>query len=442
MSIEPQTVVLDDTPTLTAEREMRGVHASAIVLAGVVITNVGNYGFHLVATRMLGPSAYGSLVSLLALNGLIGLPLGGLQIAAARHVAGYVARNDEQAVQAFFGRILRWTAISALLITLVFLALSPLVRSALGVHSQSAVILTAILTLPSVITPVIWGVAQGMQRFPLLSFSMGFGAVVRVALVAALATAGLKAAGAMGASLVGAVASLVVAFWPLRTRIKFTAPSPTPPRVVARSIVPVMIGLLAITAFSSVDVIVAKAALDSTGAGVYGGASLIGRVLLYIPTAVATVLLPKVALRVENDRETRDIVAPSLAVTLAFCALGTIVYSAFSHPLATIVLGQKYAAAGPLLWMFALAMTGYALLNVLLMYHLGRGVVGFAWLLLGGAALQAGAYGAFHDSPRQILTVSMVTAAALLAAHEAFFGSSLLMIVRWTRDIAHARSRR
>jgi O-antigen/teichoic acid export membrane protein len=204
----------------------------------------------------------------------------------------------------------------------------------------------------------------------------------------------------MGATLVGAAASLVVAMWPLRSAVTFADASPTPPRAVARSIVPVVIGLLAITAFSSIDVIVAKAALDSTSAGVYGGASLIGRVLLYVPTAIATVLLPKVALRVESDRETRDIVAPSLAVTLAFCAMGIAIYTLFSHPLATIVLGHKYAEAGPILWMFALAMTGYALLNVLLMYHLGRGVVGFAWLLLAGAALQACAYAVFHHSPR------------------------------------------
>ncbi len=427
---------------MPAHEEMRGVHASAVVLAGVVVANAGNYAFHLIATRTLGPSTYGSVVSLLAVNGLIGLPLAGLQIAAARHVAGFAVRGDERAIRALFGRMLLWTAVGSAALMAVFLALSPVIRQALGVHSESAVALTAILTLPSVVTPVIWGVAQGVQRFSLLSISMGLGTVVRVVFVSVFALVGFKAAGAMGASLLGASASFALAFWPLRSRISFAERSPIPARELVLSILPVVVGLLAITAFSSVDVIVAKAALGDTEAGVYGGASLIGRVLLYVPTAVAMVLLPKVASRVETDRDTREVVAPSLLVTFVFCIAGLVVYSAASRPLATLILGHKYAAAGPLLWMFALAMTGYALLNILLMYHLGRGVVGFAWVLLGAAALQIGAYAVFHGSPRDILTVSIATAGLLLLVHELFFGSAAMLVGRWLREAAGARRSR
>ena len=35
---------------------MRGVHAGAIVLVGVLALNLGNYVFHLIAARSLGPA--------------------------------------------------------------------------------------------------------------------------------------------------------------------------------------------------------------------------------------------------------------------------------------------------------------------------------------------------------------------------------------------------
>ena len=63
-------------------------------------------------------------------------------------------------------------------------------------------------------------------------------------------------------------------------------------------------------------------------------------------------------------------------------------------------------------------MSGYALLNVLLIYHLARNATAMSWLLLAGAVLQLGGYMLWHDSPRQLLAVSIATMVALVVAHE------------------------
>ncbi len=65
--------------------------------------------------------------------------------------------------------------------------------------------------------------------------------------------------------------------------------------------------------------------------------------------------------------------------------------------------------------MFAIAMTLYSLLNVLLVYRLGHGETRICWVLLAGAAVQAAAYVALHSSPRELLTVSIASGAVLLA---------------------------
>lgn len=67
-----------------AVSEMPCVHAGAIIFAGIAAANVGNYAFHLLFARTLGPSAYGDVASLVALAGLISLPLGGAQVMVAR----------------------------------------------------------------------------------------------------------------------------------------------------------------------------------------------------------------------------------------------------------------------------------------------------------------------------------------------------------------------
>ena len=187
--------------------------------------------------------------------------------------------------------------------------------------------------------------------------------------------------------------------------------------------------MLAITALSSDDLVVAKAVFNSHEAGIYGSASLIGRVILYLPAAVVTVLLPKVSARTAANRDSLDILAQSLAVTAAFCVAATTVYALGSHTIVEIAFGQKYEGSASLLWLFGVAMTLFALLNVLLIYQLGHGKASTSWLLLGGAVVQAILFARFHATPRELLASSIGVGAVLLVAHETLVAPTLARIV-------------
>ncbi len=52
---------------------------------------------------------------------------------------------------------------------------------------------------------------------------------------------------------------------------------------------------------------VAKVALPDSEAGLYGAASILGRLILFLPAAAAVVLLPRVASRSALGQETRSI---------------------------------------------------------------------------------------------------------------------------------------
>ena len=67
--------------------------------------NAGNYLFHVIAARELGPARYGDLATLVILAGLISLPLSGVQIWVARQVAEYESTDDRDAVHWFVSRV-------------------------------------------------------------------------------------------------------------------------------------------------------------------------------------------------------------------------------------------------------------------------------------------------------------------------------------------------
>jgi O-antigen/teichoic acid export membrane protein len=277
---------------------------------------------------------------------------------------------------------------------------------------------------PAIVSPVTWGLAQGLQRFTLVAVIYASGPVVRIGLMVIAFAIGLHVGGAMLATFGSMMVALALPLYVLRRW--FTPPPARGRRIdrkrAARSLLPVLLGLLAIASLTSLDVVVAKVVLTEHEAGIYGSASLIGRVILYLPAAIITVLLPRVAARTAKNEDSLDLLARSVAATWAFCVLGVLVFAIAGSTITRVAFGSSYSEAAPLLWRFGLAMAGYAVLNVLLIYHLGRAESRMTWLLAGGAVAQAVAFLLFHGSARELIAVDIVFAAVLLIGHEVLFG--------------------
>lgn len=423
--------------------EMPGVHAGAIVFLGIAAANVGNYAFHLITARTLGPSSYGDVASLVALAGLISLPLGGVQVIVARRVATDAAAGRAGDISAFARRSVSVASVAGLAFATLLILASPFLANWLDIDSVSAVLLTAALAAPAVLTPALWGIAQGLQRFWVLAVAMGLSPLFRVVAVAVLLGAGFGVSGAMAATLVAAVLGIVAPAWALRQWLarSTVADADQSRGSTTREFAPVVLGLLAITSLTTVDVVIAKAVLDSDEAGIYASASLAGRVILYLPAAIVTVLLPKVSSRVAVGQDPRTIVAGSVAVTIVFCLLATLVYSFGSSLVALIAFGSGFEDVAGLLPLFAISMTGFALLNVMLAYHLGRGSSSMSFLLAAGAVVQVIAFAVFHGSGEQLLGVGIGVAVALVVAHEVLIEPTLVRTARVIAGVRRSRRR-
>jgi O-antigen/teichoic acid export membrane protein len=421
-----------------AVEPVRGVRAASIVAVGIATANVGNYLFHFVTARTLGPAQYADVATLVALAALISFPLAGIQYAVARYVAGFAGVGDDTSNAGLFRTSVAKGVTWGTILTIVFVGCSWPLQHLLNVQSLSAVVLTTLATAPAVLTPIVLGLVQGLQRFQLFAVSLAAGPCSRVILVSVLLAAGLGVSGAMAASLIAMVVGLIVPFVPARDWLRRGRGigSPIAKGDAARYVVPVMIGVLSITALTTSDVIAAKVAFPKETAGLYGSASLIGRVILYLPAAIVMVLLPKVSARTAAGRQTIDVLARSLFVTAAFGIAAIAVYAVAPNLLVFIAFGSGFRQAAGYLWLFAIAMSTYAMLNVLLAYHLGRGVGRFSWILFAGAIVQPMLFVAFHDSPRQLLAVDIAVAVALLVLHELLIESTLLPA---TRELLRAR---
>jgi O-antigen/teichoic acid export membrane protein len=412
-------------------QEVTGLRAGGIVLIGIAGANIGNYLFHLTSARVLGPSLYGDVASLSALTGLITLPLVGVQLAVARYVAGFNELGERAAIHVMYRRGLAIGLVAGACLTVLLTALALPMQHILEISSLSAVVITTLVALPTILVPIVSGLAQGLQRFWVFAFAIGAGPMIRALLAAVFLGVGLGVSGAMAATTLSTVLAVLIPFVVLR---QWLQEEPRASLTVSSSeifayLVPVLVGVLAITSLSTIDVLFAKGLFAPHTAGVYGGASLVGRVILYSGFAVVFVLLPKVSARAAAGRDALDVLGRSVLVIAAFCLAGIALYAAVPKLLLDIAFGSSCESAAGYLWLFAVAMSVYAVLNVLLAYHLGRGDGRFSWILLFGAIVQIGLFAAFHESPRQLLAVDIVIAGSLVVAHELFVDPTFRRLV-------------
>ena len=104
------------------------MRAGAVMLVGVAAVNGGNYLFHLIAARDLGPRNYGDLVALLTLAALVSLPLAALQVVVSRYVARFTAVGDAPHANRLNRRIVSGTVVFSLVALALICALTPLIQ--------------------------------------------------------------------------------------------------------------------------------------------------------------------------------------------------------------------------------------------------------------------------------------------------------------------------
>jgi O-antigen/teichoic acid export membrane protein len=398
----------------------RALIGSGLLLAlAVGLANAFNAVFQFSLARVLDHGEYSLLAALFAVVLIGAVPPLAFQATTARSVAASLSGGDEKGA----GVYLRGTIRSVLLWTAVLLALTAVlvpIAGALGLGNALAIGATAATVAIALVIPVVWGGLQGAGRFRELSGATLVFAGTRLAVGVVIGVAG----GSVGAIMLGvAVATALTALLsllPLRGLLALAGEADLPRRRLAT--IPnaaAAVGLTALTALATMDLLVAKLSFPSVEAGDYAAASVGARVLLLIPIAVTTVLFPRVATLRDRQRERSHLLAGLLAVGVT-AAIATTLLWTLAEPLIDLTFGSKYQAASSWLGPLCVAMSFYALATVYLYHFLSLGRSRFALVLAGILGGQLVLFAALHATPRELIGVQIGVSAATLVACEAW----------------------
>lgn len=344
----------ETTPGQPPAPKLTFLGSATVVAVGMAIMNVGAYGFTIFAVHKLAPEQFSAVIALLGLL-LIGnvVPLG-LQASGARRIATHTGPGQA----ALADSLLKAGRRAALALTAVCLVATPFLMWLLHIDSLIAVLLLApTLGCLSIMGSQL-GVLQGGKNWTELAAlytAVGVGRFLFGA--GALAIHPSLTSAMIGLALGAAVPPLLGTFL-LRGS---SGGTPEQVKQVLREAVHGTHTLLAFFAIANVDVLLARSLMDGQHSGYYAAGVIVAKACLFLPQFVIVIVFPSLANSPGDTLRLRRAIQAVAALGVC-CVLGALLLP----DLVVTVAGGKenYAALGSYAWIFALAGSSYAVLQL------------------------------------------------------------------------------
>jgi len=286
-------------PAMTEESRATFFRQSGWVALSTMLGGVFLMAVHMLTTRAWQDDTlfaeYGTFVTLLRLQVVVGVPAAGLQAMFARLSAAAITEEQKNELAGMIRQVTATlAAIWLLLVGVIIIAhwRIPNLFEQWGIHNASAVWVALCVGLVTLMLPVFRGVLTGYQRFGGLGWTIILDGVGRFLVIAGLLALGALAAGGMVAVLVSLGLSLALAVWLSRDLLR----NPDRTSVThswVKQILPSVIGPGVMAFMFSADVIFVQSTFDGTQTSFYGAVATVGMAMFLFITPIAIVMFPK-----------------------------------------------------------------------------------------------------------------------------------------------------
>lgn len=393
------------------------IRSGVLVSVAAIVSNGFNVVFHFATARLLTTSEYSLLTTMFAVFLIGTVPLLAIQATISREMSALLGAGQPHAaavlLRSTLVRILRFAAAALVVAFALFVPLLFL----LHIDRLLPVVAVSFAFLVQVPLPVVGGALSATERFGVLSATGLVQVVLKLAVGVGFAALGLGAAAitlGVGAAIGVGVALSLLALRPLLAGTRGSAPLPGR-RIVGRYALGAALILTAHTALTQLDLVWARATLDSDEAGLYAAASVLTSSILLIPIGVTTVVFPRVA-RLKNLREGDPYLRVSAAIVAALSLVAVLGLAALPRLAINLTLGPQYDGAASWLWPLGIAMGLYGVTIVYLNHFLAQGRTRVLGAIGGVLVLQQVLFGVLHASGPEIVTVQLLTSGCAVFA--------------------------
>ncbi|OGD66828.1 hypothetical protein A3F08_00415 [Candidatus Berkelbacteria bacterium RIFCSPHIGHO2_12_FULL_36_9] len=384
-----------------------------VLFLGMNFVNFGNYLFNMIMGRTLGPSDYGGLVTLISFLAILGVPTATIQTSAMRFSAAFSAENHPDKINYLIKYLAkRMVLLGIILFAIVFFA-SGYLSAFFNFESKTPFIILALTSPFILLLPINRGCMQGIQNFKGLSINLGLEPFLKIVFSVLLIYFGYKLNGSVLAILIAFILVYLFSFIHLK-KIFAAGSAPFPTKSFWKYSAPVLIAVLIMSIFTTIDILVVKHYLPKDQAGLYSGISTISKIVLYFSLPFISAMFPKITeLYTKKEKHYPLLAQTFLIVTVAsiFILAFFVIFPEFTIK---VLFGSQYLSGANILGSLSLAMFFLALVNVFVNYYMAIGKNGYIYFLLIFAILEIVLMILFHSNFQQIINNLIITFGGLL----------------------------
>src|SRR3989344_5346448 len=300
-----------------------------------------NYVFHFYVGRTLGPEDYGVFGVLLSIIYIIVMPLMAIQTTLSRYVTELNVKNEKEKLAYLFSKSLKKIGTFGLIISILFIVMSPLLSSFLKIEIISPLIILGSSILFAFLVPVVRGFLQGVQNFKILGLTFIIESFSKIFFGIPLVFLGLGVNGAIAGFALSFFLPLIVLLYFVKNlfkerKMKFDTSG------VYKYSFPVLIMLLALTGLYTWDVVLVKRFFDPIEAGQYAALSLFGKIIFFATLSISMVMFPKILELNSQNKESLPLLFKSIIITLFLGGTASFIYFLIPKFIVAMLFGEEY----------------------------------------------------------------------------------------------------
>ena len=310
---------------------------------------------------------YGVFGSLMGFLSLLLVLSQGIRYCAINYVAMMNEQTRAQFIKGFTKRVTGF----ALAIFLGIMLLSPWILDFLQISDPYLLVFMAATAVLELIGAIFLGMMGGLQKFTMLGVISIAASIFKLIFGLGLVLMGFGVVGALGAVTAASLIMLIIMlimFYPRGSNGKYEDGY----HEVVRYFLTSFLVAVIFAAPGNADIVIVKNMFTDVDAGLYTAISVLGKILIFLPTGIAGAMFPKVAAMSKGSKEPLKILKKTLQFSISITVAGAATFIVLPNFILNLVYGSEFDQGAYLLPWYGLMVVFFSISLIIANFSLAR----------------------------------------------------------------------
>lgn len=357
---------------------------SSVVIFGIVIAGIGGLLFQLLAAKYLSFENFSSLSATLAVYNIVVAVMLGVNVILSRNSAIYGSNKEYFNIKALFNFIfVVYTLLMVVALPFVYF-FSDFISQIINVENKIYIVFLYFLVWITFLLGVNTSIINGLKKFYLLSILNSSVYILRLIFCGSALYLGWHLNYILTLYVITLFTMFVISYIYIKPIIKTTKKATQDIRKLfgTKFILPPLLGNVAIILLFQIDILLANKFFDSILASNYIAGAIIGKVIVYLPVGITTVLFPSIVSNYNNNISSQKIIREAHHFLIIITFAIAIFFYFFGEYLVTLFYNDKYEFAGNILKYYGLAVAPLTFIYFYEHILLAKNKILFSFLVL------------------------------------------------------------